>query len=501
MQHKPTRPLVHAPFSDLICLKQATSGMASKTFIFVNNNDAQDGDSLDQSSEGGAGFTFVHTSGAPELSKPAAKLMRGHVTKVNFAKRRQSNNPTGKKTAGNDRSNGGRKSEPGKDATAEVARRLAPVLRDGQDKLDVVSRPHPSSMPGLPCHEELVSRYMSLAYSGEDTVTNPPNQTEAMWHSYFEAEPALVDAALAIAFRKWQPDPTCANWTAEMYSHRAISQLIRRMESPGVPPENILAVVTTMLFSARLAADDAMWEMHGKGVVGILTQRCGQARLPWFNNLLLLDSMNYVFNFPRMFYSPVIPVLAQRNPEMQLVLQFLDGLIDLRTLIASHRSPQPRHADSADIEERASRLRTDAGALRFHETPCIQIATRAGELLLELMWPSTLQSEDKEKTTTLAEEIRILIQEQAFRTCIYNDLTSCTFMLGAIGARRGSPTRSWFVEASKKSARQLKAFGWVEPIRMLEPWLATDMFLMDEIRGFMDEVAAGLDQTEDDQKT
>lgn len=34
-------------------------------------------------------FTFVNTTGAPNLSQPAAKLMRGHVTKTNFAKRRQ----------------------------------------------------------------------------------------------------------------------------------------------------------------------------------------------------------------------------------------------------------------------------------------------------------------------------------------------------------------------------------------------------------------------------
>lgn len=34
-------------------------------------------------------FTFLNTTDAPGLSRQAAKVVRGHVTKTNFAKRRQ----------------------------------------------------------------------------------------------------------------------------------------------------------------------------------------------------------------------------------------------------------------------------------------------------------------------------------------------------------------------------------------------------------------------------
>jgi hypothetical protein len=34
-------------------------------------------------------FVFLNTTGAPGLSKPAAKRVRGHVTKTNFANRRK----------------------------------------------------------------------------------------------------------------------------------------------------------------------------------------------------------------------------------------------------------------------------------------------------------------------------------------------------------------------------------------------------------------------------
>jgi hypothetical protein len=34
-------------------------------------------------------FTFLNTTGAPRLSKPAAKRVRGHVTRTNFANRRR----------------------------------------------------------------------------------------------------------------------------------------------------------------------------------------------------------------------------------------------------------------------------------------------------------------------------------------------------------------------------------------------------------------------------
>ena len=35
------------------------------------------------------GFTFVNTTGTPELSKSDARRMRSHVTKTNFALRRE----------------------------------------------------------------------------------------------------------------------------------------------------------------------------------------------------------------------------------------------------------------------------------------------------------------------------------------------------------------------------------------------------------------------------
>jgi len=35
------------------------------------------------------GFTFLNTTGAPKLSKPAGKQVRGHVTRINFANRRK----------------------------------------------------------------------------------------------------------------------------------------------------------------------------------------------------------------------------------------------------------------------------------------------------------------------------------------------------------------------------------------------------------------------------
>lgn len=34
-------------------------------------------------------FTFVNTTDTPSLSRQAAKLMRGHVTRINFTNRRQ----------------------------------------------------------------------------------------------------------------------------------------------------------------------------------------------------------------------------------------------------------------------------------------------------------------------------------------------------------------------------------------------------------------------------
>lgn len=202
---------------------------------------------------------FLNTTNAPALSLEAAKRMRGHITKSNFAKRRQriAENPTGKFNK--------------------------KTRKTGQKRLKE--------------NTELVSA-SDPTYNNQDlqllillTCLNPPttSRSEAEWVSLFVTDPALVDATMAVGLRHWSPEQA---WQvqADACSSKALNSIIQRISWRQTYSDGFLLTVMTMAFGARLGHASSAWEVHVDGLVQILGERRAKGlRQPgWFYDILAL---------------------------------------------------------------------------------------------------------------------------------------------------------------------------------------------------------------------
>lgn len=249
-------------------------------------------------------FTFVTTTNAPGLSRQAAKLMRGHVTRINFTKRRE------------------RKARRHQARTEEIeprqSRDEAAVKTKGPSDKSVnrqMSLAFPLAFPTTtsdPCYEEklctyieglswlvlfiieIVSRFRSLAYLDHENY--PRNPSEVSWFSLFISEPALAEVSMGICERLWSPDALC-RWRSESHWNTAFNIVIERIQAKRAHTDGVLAAVVNMAFGERLVGNEATWNVHIDGVAQIIRDRHARGIFgvpPWLERLLVLYVVNLI---------------------------------------------------------------------------------------------------------------------------------------------------------------------------------------------------------------
>ncbi|CAG9981231.1 unnamed protein product [Clonostachys byssicola] len=451
-------------------------------------------------------FTFVNTTGAPNLSQPAAKLMRGHVTKTNFAKRRQRLASSGGGDVANESAAGS-----GSDRGSSSKQSTASPEGNQTEPEDDLAQMNPtgsdtSSPPsaGLPGYEQILSNYLSMAYLEKKEAAQSPVQTA--WLHYLDAEPALlaiIDAAMAIAYGESLSEPR-TDHTAEAYSQYATNLLIQRIQAGVAKADNISPIVLTMTVSARLMGNDSLWNMHINGLVAIIKERRQQNKLellPWLCDVLILDAVNYILGYPRVYHCKLIDALENTSQSLSEVARISDDLIKMRELIDLHLLNH-KHTDQnrivSQIDVLSIKLFNEAEILLTDGKPNVRVFAICVELLLKLLWPP-LELQSQEKIANLVSNLKTNMNQIPFKPCgIYNDFTSCPIMLGAVSGMKDAPARQWCVNTLKTALAGIRLRGWGEPLTILEKWLKKESMPMEDIRGLWKEVAEGEVPIEDE---
>ncbi|KAI0426241.1 hypothetical protein F5Y09DRAFT_71434 [Xylaria sp. FL1042] len=396
-------------------------------------------------------FTFVTAVGTAGLSDTAAREMRSHVTKSNFAKRRARLNKT--------------RTEMTDQSACQSPLEKAVTSGSGSRSLQT-----PSQQTCRDSYTRYLSSKWSLLFL--DGSEYPSTANEAAWISLLMSEPALVESSMAFGLRHWSPDGDYQQIACH-YSSKATENIIQRIGSGRAATDAVLAAVLTMAFGERLVHNDLAWNIHIDGAVHMVNERILQdlpALPPLLETILIVDIANDVFGFPRFYHRRFVSAahIAQGAQYSSLIrlAEICENLARWMTRIeASRRCPQksdfimehimqPMH----DILSQAQTLGTDANATL--QASCITV-----ELIIYLSWGSL---NGVVNLTTVASELKEAICASQFRPCCYSDLTSCQLMIGAMAADKGSQVRAWFIDRLKSAWRVVKSRGCNDVMDVLE---------------------------------
>ncbi|KAL4957569.1 hypothetical protein BDW69DRAFT_156111 [Aspergillus filifer] len=393
-------------------------------------------------------LTFLNITGA-FLPGPAAKQMRAHVTRTNFAKRRQRLADGEIKTEQNAKKKQRQKRD--RTGTAGSGPEKTSLVTFGSSSIDAVA------------FRDLQSLLFIEGNRRARTIS------ESTWFNLIISEPALTQATLAVAISQWSPE---SSWQtrADEHSCTAVTLIKQRITSTiAAQPDGILGAVMTMAFGAALARDAVVWRIHMKGLAQIIREREEKTPLAlptWFLDLIVEDSINVIFGFPRGWQSSVTDALkGYRDQRISELSDICNSVIQLRKLIASHRRlPMDDTKVAREIEEPLARLHYETRALRETGNLHVEAAARAIELVLYVLWGSQTSA----YLTLLAGQLKDAICRFPIRRCAYMDFTSYQLMIGAISADKGSLVRTWFVRKVAEAVRWTQERGWVEPLSVLE---------------------------------
>ncbi|KAI8631870.1 hypothetical protein F5Y19DRAFT_422399, partial [Xylariaceae sp. FL1651] len=408
-------------------------------------------------------FTFLNAVGTPELSESAAKRMRSHISKSNFAKRRERN--------------------PMKAIHIKPFDQLCqePPL---QIVFTGVPLPAFSQLPFPQTDKRNYTQFYSSVWSFVflDGSDYPYTKGEAAWIDLLISEPALVESSMSIGMRHWSPDRKYQQ-LARYHSSKATNTIIQRIQYGRAHTDAVLAAVMTMAFGERLRHNELAWNIHIDGAAQLVRDRISKGTLgtwPWFWDLLILDAVNNVFHFPRFYHQKFVDIArvahgAQYQSFIR-VAALCEELIHFRQSIAeSQRYPLGSSFIADHVMEPMLILLRKTRALRVDENLVVQATSIAFELIIYLSWsprPGAIN------LTAIAGELKEAICGLPVRPCSYMDLTSCQLIVGAIAAYKDSPTRAWFVDKFKNVLHALKSRGWDNAIDILEKGFALDESLV-----------------------
>ncbi|KAH8893946.1 hypothetical protein GQ53DRAFT_101434 [Thozetella sp. PMI_491] len=383
------------------------------------------------------GFTFVNTTGSSAMSESAARRVRAHITKTNFANRRQ-------RMA---------KARTGKPAA------IVPPAAPG----DI---PLPAGPGDMHRDAQFLSRFWSLVflYGGE----YPISRDEAAWADLVASEPALFESSMAAGIRQWSPDPSCQR-RAEAHACKATHLLIQHFRSGSVHTDAILGAVSSMAVGERTAGNDAAWFIHLDGLAQIMRERHAQGmpEIPgWLCDIFISDIPNHLIGFPRFYHRKVIDAmrLDDSHPlfKMQTISESFSRL--QKSIDTYQRCEAKSDVAVSKIEESRGRLLQEAQNLRMDARPSVHAMSRTVEILLHLSWGVPARA----KLDWLASELQKALCRGLSRPCCYMDLTSCQLMAGAIAATKGSDTRAWFLSKLGNAVQGLRQRGWDQPLEHVE---------------------------------
>ncbi|OBR03188.1 hypothetical protein CH63R_12315 [Colletotrichum higginsianum IMI 349063] len=398
-----------------------------------------------------ATLTFLNTTGSPALSRDLAKKMRGHITRINFAKRRELKLT---RTTTSEEENESRQ------AVATLEKRESFELQGLANRLSRSSTRFTVST---------FSRLWSLLFLNSD-VNHVDTNEEAAWLGLLISDPAFLNATLSVGIGHWSPEPI---WRRDsgIHLHRAVSSMIERIGTGRGFTDGGLGAALTMAFGERLAQNDIGWNVHVSGVAQMIRERRsrGIAQEPsWFFGLMAWT---------------IVDALGTRNSQVLThIADVIDKLVALRkTMKAYHEDPTGSESLLGEISKGVQELYIESKALQSNSCPEVKAAALSVQILLHFSWPSS----SPENLTLLASNLRAALDTRKIIQCSYMDMTSCQLMLGAMSADYGSETKAWFAGRLKAAVIALRSRGLVRPFMVTDDGLVLDQALMEPFRNIV----------------
>jgi len=249
-------------------------------------------------------FVFLNTTDGPRLSPPDAKVMRGHVTRTNFAHRRRRRKCEIKKPEDglsavvpitHQRQHGKLALSLARTpslfgsivdlhlADSLVALTSADALQHTQScmKPDVCITLGPLHPPGtnvsntgllLTAKSCQVSQFYAIAFQGSDTY--PSTGEEQAWIQLQVSDPAFAEISVALGLKHWSPDARYQH-RAAAHSSRANRIMIERIQSQSATAysDGGIAAVMHLALGERLMQNQVLWLVHIRGLATLLKER------------------------------------------------------------------------------------------------------------------------------------------------------------------------------------------------------------------------------------
>ncbi|OAQ69394.1 hypothetical protein VFPFJ_10599 [Purpureocillium lilacinum] len=175
------------------------------------------------------GLTFVNLTDAPALDASGSRRMRAHVTKTNFARRRQRIAKQLRHIAG----------------ASETERKS---LATNPESNDLVAGLHLDAVPHLlqrPTDPDLLHNYRALVFPAYPSCRG--TVVESQWTALLVSEPALLEASMAIGVRH-QASPSAREST--WHAYRAVNLVNKRLNArPPDLGDGVIAAVFTLAYS------------------------------------------------------------------------------------------------------------------------------------------------------------------------------------------------------------------------------------------------------------
>ncbi|KAK7212196.1 hypothetical protein V2G26_019374 [Clonostachys chloroleuca] len=404
------------------------------------------------------GLIFLNATGAPVLSRADSRQMRAHITKSNFAKRRQ--RASQGETKGN---------EDNKQTPQQALHRRKRCQQKSQrtasqaNPTKLPSRESPQYVPSM----QLLRNFRYLVFLDiRPTVQDP---VEKAWFDLITSEPVVFEASLAGGMRCWGPDDE-SQQNADLHLSKATKLLVDRISCEQVPSDAMIGAVMTMAFGERMADNDEAWNVHMEGLIKMMQQRRhhGASSLPpVLRSLVALDLMNHVLGFPRFYHPKVVDMLSSHGDQVISTLAPIST--DISLLKTAVGAPETGHVGQAshDVAGPLERLRLATHALREFNEPYIKATSRSLEVYLNLLWPLLFPMD----LHSVGTELKDAISEFRIKACPYMDLTSPHYILGLLATANDSEARSWFLERIQGSVQVMRQRGWSDPLSLMKKGL------------------------------
>ncbi|KAF5567382.1 hypothetical protein FPHYL_3285 [Fusarium phyllophilum] len=411
-------------------------------------------------------FTFVNVSNAPGLGPKEAKQMRGHITKTNFAKRRQRLGQQKKK------SNTAQSSSPSSALITLDEQQLRHELKPVAPSLLI--RPTYSPV------EYLLCEYRALIFPAG--LGSPGSNREADWIALLHSEPALVEASMAIAIRHSpRLQKTQGIREASVRKGRAIKMINERLDTPLGLTDGVLSAVFTLTFAELLESDIEARDVHIQGLAQMIKVRrsLGNTDIPsWFGDFIL-------------YYSNLPLINALRNeddPKQMDVAAIRSDINDLRQLIDNYHVSTTLKKDKASIiRYEVHRLQLKVDTLLGSQEHYIRSLHDSLQLFLSLLWPV----EGRRSLDIKAENLKYAMLQPHIRLCSSMQLLVWQLFVGAAAAEPASEVRSWYVIRLREVVSSMRIGGQDIAMETLAGVFAPDARLLEKFKAVWNEVTFG----------